>query len=38
MTNKHAAVFVSSKDIRWEGLRMTKKTSSVTSEAGTTKL
>jgi hypothetical protein len=38
MTDKHAAVFDCSKDIRWEGLGMTKKTSSVISKLGTIKL
>jgi hypothetical protein len=38
MTDQHAAVFDCSKDIRWEGLRMTKKTSIIISEVGTIKL
>jgi hypothetical protein len=37
MTDKHATVLDCSKDIRWEGLRMTKKTSSVISDLGTIK-
>jgi hypothetical protein len=37
MTDKHATVLDCSKDIRWEGLRITKKTSSVITELGTSK-
>lgn len=37
MTDNHAAVLDCSKDFRWEGLRMTKKTLSVISELGTFK-
>ena len=37
MTDKHATVLDCSKDIRWEGLRIMKKTSSVITELGTSK-
>lgn len=35
MTDKHTAVLDFSTEIRWEGLRMMKKTSSVISKLGT---
>ena len=37
MTDKHAVVFDCPRGIRWEGLGMRKKTSSVISELGTIK-